>query len=360
MAVPNPERELKRLEQKAKAGLDRVTVVLGASGFFRAEALELALAAIPQGRDLRSIDGQQDSTDGRELQLLRGAGLFGGGTWLVVRRAEGWLAAHGEELSRSLDAISPRCGLIVEATKFDKRTKVGKALAARDVYEFRDLYAEPFDRSRSPLEAELVAFVNQRARALGVPLTPEAAYVIVTTVGKEPAEIIPELRRLAERLGAQAKQKPLPPEALRGHLTCAFESTPFEFAEALLDHDRARCLRSLAAMFARGVKGRDGASVDRGGVFPFVTSWLHQSLANAHRGRCLLDRGVPANDVAQQVGVRVFADRFIRQVNQNPQARLLRGLHLLHDTQRRLRSTGEDPQLLLETMLARYFAGGRR
>jgi DNA polymerase III delta subunit len=343
VAVPNPERELKRLEQKAKAGLDRVTIITGASTFFRGEALEFALAAVPKGRDLRSIDGQQDTTDGRELQLLRGAGLFGGGTWLVVRRAENWLAAHGEELARGLDAVSASCGLILDATKFDKRTKIGKALAARDLYEFRELYAEPYDRSRSPLDAELIGFVTQRSRALGVPVTAEAAFVLVATVGKDLGELVGELRRLAERLGAAAKTKPLTPDALRGQLTCSFESTPFEFAEALLERDRARCLRSLAAMFARGVKGRDGSSVDRGGVFPFVTSWLHQSLANAHRGRCLLDRGVPASEIAAQAGVRTFADRYV-----------------LHETQRRLRASGEDPQLLLESMLARYFAGERR
>jgi DNA polymerase III delta subunit len=357
MAVPNPERELERLQRRVATGLAPVTVVTGPSAFFRGEALDRIVAAVPSDRDLRRLDGQQPSADGRELDDLRGGTLFGGGTILLVRRAEKWLAARGDELQRQLAAVGRGCGLVIEAAKFDKRTKIGKALAATDCYEFRDLYAEPYDRSRSPLDAELVGWVAQRSRSHGVAMNLEAAYVVIATVGKDPAELVGELRRLGEQpeLRAAAKSRPLAAEQLRGRLTCAFESTPFELAEAVLDHDRARCMRSLDAMFARGVRGRDGTTVERGGVFPFVASWLHQAVANAHRGRVLLDGGVPQDQIAGQLGVRVFAERFVRQVVSNPEPRLRAALALLLQTQRALRTTGEDPRRLLEGMLARYF-----
>lgn len=357
MAVPNPDREMERLRRRAKEGLGPTTLITGPSGFFRDEALAYALAGIPAGRELRTLDGQQAGSEGRELDDLRGGTLFGGGAWLVVRRAEKWLAARADELLAVLPLISKGCGLVVEATKLDKRTKVGKALAGTDCYEFRDLYAEPYDRSRSPLDAELVGWVTQRSRTQGVPLTAEAAYTLIVTVGKEPAELMDELRRLSEQPAVvdSARKRPLRPEDLRGKLTCGFESTPFELAEAVLDRDRARCMRSLHAMFARGVKGRDGEASDRGRVFPFVASWLHQAVAQTHRGRLLLDQGVPASQIAQQLGVRVFEGRFLRHVTSNPATRLRHALSLLLQTQRRLRTSGEDPQLLLESMLARYF-----
>ena len=108
MAVPNPERELKRLEQKAKAGLDRVTIITGASTFFRGEALEFVLAAVPKGRDLRSIDGQQDTTDGRELQLLRykPAGRAASLDYLARRLTPAQCDALGE----TLRSLSPTLG----------------------------------------------------------------------------------------------------------------------------------------------------------------------------------------------------------------------------------------------------------
>lgn len=357
MAVPNPERELERLRRRAKSGLAPVTLLTGPSAYFRREALDCALAAVPGSHDLRSLDGQQAAPDGAELDALRGGNLFGGGAWLVVRRAEPWLAARADDILRTLPAIAAGSGLIVEAAKLDKRTKLGKALAAVDSYEFRDLYAEPYDRSRSPLEGELVGWVAQRSRSLRVPLALEAAYALIVTVGKEPAELMGEVRRLSELpdLRALASKRPLQPDDLRDKLTCAFESTPFELAEAVLDRDRARCMRSLDAMFARGVRGRDGSAVERGGVFPFVVSWLHQAIGNVHRGRLLLDGGLTSEQVAQQLGVRVFVDRFVRQVTNNPAPRLRRALALLLLTQRRLRSTGEDPQRLLEAMIAQYF-----
>ena len=58
-----------------------------------------------------------------------------------------------------------------------------------------------------------------------------------------------------------------------------------------------------------GVRGRDGAAVDRGGVFPFVVAWLHQALAKAWEGRDLVERGVPLRDVPGRLGVRMFEDR---------------------------------------------------
>ncbi len=356
MAVPHPDKELDRLRSRVKTALSPTTLITGASAYFRSEATDIAFAAVPQGRDLRVIEGQTE-TDGSELHSLRGASLFGGGGWLVVRRAEPWLAEHGDTLLPLLTSMGRNCGLIIEAQKVDKRTKLGKALATHDSYEFRELYDSPFDRTKSPLEAELVSWVAQRSRGLNVRMTLEAAFIAVITVGKDPGEMMAELRRLSTQPDVQqlAKTRPLTPDDLRGRLTCAFESTPFELAEAWLDHDRARCLRSLDAMFGRGVKGRDGKAMDPGGVFPFTMSWLFQAVAKAHRGRMLLDAGTPASAIGQQMGVHMFADRFVRQVTRNPAARLQHGLSLLLDTQRRLRSAGEHHQRLLESMVARYF-----
>ena len=160
----------------------------------------------------------------------------------------------------------------------------------------------------------------------------------MTTVGTDPGECVAELERLAMRAGKE--KRALGPDDIKSELTASFESTPFEFAEALLDHDRARATRSLEAMFRRGVRGRDGDTVDRGGVFPFVASWTHQSFANAYEGRFLLDHGVSLREVPKRVGVRAFVPRYQQQVSGNEEPRLRRGLMLLHEAQRDLRLTG--------------------
>jgi DNA polymerase III delta subunit len=362
MAAPNPERELGRLAKLLEALPDgqphRCIVIAGASEFFRAAAVDAVLARIPEDHDRRTIDGEADrDTDGRELMGLRGGNLFGGGSVLVVRRGDPWLKRHGAGLASALASIAPGCGLLLELCKLDKRTKLARKLGeVGELFDFRELYSEPYDRSRSPLEAEMVGWIEQRSRRLGCPLTAEAAFVLMSTVGTKPAELAQELSRLRDRLGEATGKRRLTPEDLRGKLTCSFESTPFEFAEAVLALDRRRALRALTAMYRRGARSRDGGTMDAAGLYPFITSWLYQSLSQVREGCLLLDQGHPLSKIPGLVGVRVFVDRFLAQVQQNQSGRLARGLKQLVQCQRELRTTGEDPQLLLERFLSRYLA----
>ncbi len=352
-AIPNPEQELTRCRRGVSGGLPPLVLISGPSVFFRTEAFDLALAAVPAGAELRIIDGRQE-TDGREIDDLRSGSLFAPGSWLAVRRGDAWLAARGPELQAVVGKFAPGCGLLLEISKLDGRTKLAKSLTKlAEVFRFRDLYAEPYDRRRSPLEAELVSWIVGRAKSHGVVLDRRGAFLLMATVGSQPAELVAELGRLVDVLPKNRAAVSL--DVLREHLHCGFESTPFEFAEAVLGGDRRRAERSLEAMFARGVRGREGQSVDSGGVFPFVTSWLHQSFSNVHDGRRLLDAGVALADVPRRVGVRTFAERFSAQVESNSEARLRFGLERLLECQRQLRLSGEEPARLLQRFLADFF-----
>jgi DNA polymerase III delta subunit len=196
-----------------------------------------------------------------------------------------------------------------------------------------------------------------RARAIGVALQPEAAWLLVAQVGKAPTQIVAELGRLRDRLGADSKRAPLKPSDLRGKLTTSFESTPFEFADAVLGGERKDAYRSLRAIFDRGMRSKDGKPMDPGGLFPFTTSWLYQSLARALEGRWLVDAGASEGDVVAQTGVRQFVDRFVAQVRKHDAATLRRGLLALHACQRASRLTGEEPDVLLERFLGMWFDG---
>ena len=358
MAVPNPEKELARLRGVLKKELPQVTVLTGPSSFFRGQAIDEVLEMLPKDAELRSLSGDKDVGDGEELQDLCGAALFGRGSWLVVRRGDAWLREHGAKLVTLLPRFRAGCGLVLETGKIDKRTKIGKALGKPPaaLFEFRDLYDSPppFSRTQNPAEAELVEWIAQRGRKCGVPLTPEAALLLMNMVGKDPAECLAELERLAPQLGKSKKAHG--PEQIASLLSGSPESTQFELADALLAGDRARTLRSLEALFGRGLRQKDGkVTADRAAVFPMVTSWLYRSLSNAYEGRFLVDQGVPLRDVPGRLGVRTFVDRFIGQVSDNSEARLRRGLVLLHRAQRELRFTGEDAHWILRRMIDRYF-----
>ncbi len=397
--VQPPDKELDRLRKLLAKGLPPVVLITGSNDFFRAEAVEAWLAAVPKDAELRRIDavderagggggggeadGDQDGNDADdaesgddapeaaaeggaeglaacpELLDLRGGGLFARSAYVCIRRGKNWWLKHAPVLAAQMPKFAKGCGLLLEASKVDRRKKVAAALVktlaeAGAVFEFRDLWETPFDRSESPLNGELPQWVKGRSEQLGVALTAEAAWLVVVQVGKSLPELLAELGRLRDQLGADPKRPALGPEQLRGRLTCSFESTPFELAEAVLDQDQPRALRSVRAMFDRGVRSKDGKR-ETGGVFPFATSWLWRSLAKAYEGRQMLDAGVAARDLAQRLGVFKFGDRFVAQVQKNPLPRLRRGLLALHHCARQLRLTGEEPDVLLEQFLTMWF-----
>lgn len=385
MALPPPDNELLRLGKLLSNGLPRLVLVTGTNGFFRAEAMESILAVVPKDVELRILDavdqrgggadeedddegeGDDDAGDDAEQGLaacpelldLRGGGLFVKTAVLVVRRGKNWWKRHVATLAAQLPRFSPGSCLVIEADKLDKRKKVAQTLvkdttAAGGFFEFRDLYETGFG-TRDLAGGEVVRWLLARSRRLGVGLTAEAACLLVAQVGSSLAELLAELGRLRDQLGADSKRAPLGPRDLQGKLTVGFESTPFELAEAVLEGDKRRALRSVQAMFARGVRDRGGKTMDVGGLLPFATSWLFRSIAVVYEARLLMATGVSERDVAGQVGVRQFVPRFLEQLRQNDVPRLERGLLALHACQRASRTLGEEPQVLLERFLSQWF-----
>jgi DNA polymerase III delta subunit len=384
MAAPHPEKELERLRAACKQGLPPVVAIVGAGSWFRQQAVDATLAVLPKDFEILTVEGQdvvlrggkpgqdaedegsdpaEDVEDAKDAQCkdllpLVGRGLFSQSTAVVVRRADRWLAKHAAAVGAVIPRIQKGSLLLLDATKLDKRGKWAKELAASGaMYEFRELYETPFGRPDQPLQGELTQWVLAHAKRLGAPLTPESALLMISQVGKDPSALAAEIGQLVDQLGSQGGKKPLSPDDLRGKLTCSFESTPFEFAEAVLDGDRRRALRSLRALFARGTKQKDGKRMDQGGLFPFATSWMFSSIGQAYEGRLLLDQGISPRDLAQKAGVYSFQERFVANVQKHTAKKLEDGLLALLHCQRERRSLGEEDDVLLERFLARWFDG---
>lgn len=405
MAVPHPDQELERLQRALQQGLGPVVVVTGANDYYRRQALDLLLANQPQDVDLRTIDAVDDrgarggrvaaagaaensdtgggaSRDGDddsdgieaggqeavaaaesvqdvpELLDLRGGGLFARATVVCVRRGARWWQRCAPVLATQIDKIARGSQLLLEANKLDKRRKAAADLVKRlgdAVFEFRDLYETRYGGT-DLAEGELVQWLHRQAKRRGVPLQPDAALLVVAQVGKSLGELAAELDRLAAQMGAEPQRAPLAPADLRGRLSVSFESTPFELAEAVLEGDEARALRSVRAMCDRGVRGKSGKR-ETGGVLPFACSWLWQSLGKVLAGRELLDAGERPDGIARQLGVQFFADRFLRQVTRHDVARLRAGLLAIHHCLRLSRTTGESDGALLEDFLRTWFHG---
>jgi hypothetical protein len=379
MAGPNPDEELERLRNLCRRGLPPVVVVTGSNSFYRHEAIELLLAAVPAEAELRRMDAVEDrgstATDEEteedeeeavepaeslhdvpELAELRGGGLFARTSFLCVRRGAKWWQRCAPVLAQHWQRFGKGCGLLLEADKLDRRRKVAAQLVTdlgSAVFEFRDLYTTGFG-GEDLSGGELAKWVVRRGERLGLTLAMESAVLMVLQVGHGPAELVAELERLKAQFDQQPIPRPLQPADLVGRLHTTFASTPFEFADAVLERDRVRAQRSLRAMFDRGVRNKAGKR-DTGGLFPFTTSWLWQSMAKIHEGLVRVAAGQRVDAVADQLAPGRGAQRLARQLTGNDLASLRHGMLALHHVQRLQRTTGEADDVMLERFLVHWF-----
>jgi len=73
--------------------------------------------------------------------------------------------------------------------------------------------------------------------------------------------------------------------------------------------------------------------------------WQQRQLV---RARALLDQGMSGSQVAREVRVFRFADRFIAQLRAMTAQRVRKGLAVLAETDRKLKSSRVKPRMLME------------
>ncbi len=357
MAAPHPQRELDRLDkQLASKDPGQLFAIQGPCRWFRDQALDKLRNRFAKQGQIIDFDGKESGASqsdvGGFLMDLRTPDLFGASKMLLLRQGERVLKTHGKLFVELLDHIVPGNQLVLDVNKLDGRTAFGKSVKkAGGSFEFRNLYDKPFRDHEPASSAEIVRWLADRARTMGLTLTAEAALFVVQVVGSEPALLVGELERLAPLF----EGKKIGPGELRSQLTTSFGSTQFELVEALLDGDLKAALRSLNALEREGLRDKEGKRLESGAVFPMVASWLSTCLGNLTQARAEVDGGDSPGAAASRHG-GFFRERFERQLRRHDRS----SLALLHEAlirgERRLRTTGEDPILLLERLILEALA----
>ena len=357
MAAPHPQREMDRLVRQLESGdPGQVFVIQGQSRWFRDQALDRLRARFGKQAQIVDFDGKESGAAqadvGAFLLDLRTPDLFGATKLLLLRQGERVLKTHGKLFGELLDHIVPGNVLVLDVGKLDGRTAFAKKIKkAGGAYEFRNLYDRPFRDDEPANSAEVVRWLADRAKAVGLAFTHDAALFVVQVVGSEPALLMGELERLVPLF----EGRKIGPAELRSQLTTSFGSSQFELVEALLDGDLKAALRSLNALEREGLRDKEGKRMDAGAVFPMVASWLGTCLGNLMEARAEVDRGESPATAAQRHG-GYFRERFERQLRRSDRESLGR----LHDAlirgERRLRRSGEEPILLLERLILESLA----
>ena len=197
---------------------------------------------------------------------------------------------------------------------------------------------------------ELPKWVAERARELGLELSPDAARALVRNVGDRQQRLLRELEKLALDADASARDKPprqVDAELVDELTAPSAERRAWALADALLAGQPEPAIRALLALRAQGER------------LPGLVYWMSSRLREAHRAAVALERGEPAAKVKPALrtpsGARMApkaADRLIADARRVGADRLEAAICVIADLEAASRGgasggAGEDTRALL-------------
>jgi len=252
---PDPRGELKKLERALSEGRPAGLVLRGPERWFRSRAADMLRAACREGGlELCSHDVKgPDFELPRLLDDLVWSALFAPARLILVENPEDLLKKDGRKDSSTTRALKSfldgERGTVVLSSK-SIRADAGavKAIVAAGglLLSFRKLWdaPPPWERGGDPRSTELVAWIVERSRELGAPLTPERAVLLAKRTGNELDAVESALRSL-ER-GTAGDAQALADESAAG--------SPFKVADDLVAGRTGLAVAGLEMLYRGGMR----------------------------------------------------------------------------------------------------------
>jgi DNA polymerase III delta subunit len=303
---PDPRGELKKLERALSAELPPGLVLRGPERWFRSRAADKAReAARAAGFELCAHDAK-----GPEFELTRllddlvGSALFAPARLVVIENPEDLLKKDGRKDSSTTRAVKSflegERGTVVLSSK-SIRADAGavKAIVAAGglMLSFRKFWdaPPPWEKSADPRSTELVAWIVERSRELGAPLSPDRAALLAKRTGNELDAVESALRSLES--GGAGDELPLADESAAG--------SPFKVADDLVAGRVGQVVAGLDTLY------RGGMRKEKDGTREHSAAALFAILMGTVRGRVrdglavsqAMERGAGFKPAADAVGV---------------------------------------------------------
>jgi DNA polymerase-3 subunit delta len=299
-----------------------VTLLWGEDAFLLREA---ALAIVG---DVRATEVDAGEWQGGELQDLATPSLFGEPRALIVTDCRSLSKDAIVELAGYLASPAPDAPLVLACTVAER----GKPPAALLKL------VEPVGVVRQVQIArkELEPWLAQRAKAIGVDLTAQAARAMVETLGDDIAQLVSSLRQLADAYAGQRVTPALVHQQFRG----LGEQKTWDLCDRAFGKDLPGAIRALRSI----EEGGDDALMVLGGVAARVRDLI--------RVRALPDRLPPAQ-AAKRAGLRFEwqARRYQQQARNFSIEELVRIHEQIADTDLALKS-GAPGDVVMPVLIA--------
>lgn len=306
--------------------------------FYRVEIVQALTRKLitPDNRDfnLENFEARESSA-GDWVGAARTLSFMGGAKLLIVRNLhEMTLDDSGQKTL--LDYVadpSPDSCLVITADKADRKRKLYKKLTSQKG-------AVPCE---APQEAGLIPWVKRRARSLGYELQAEAARKMVERIGAKPGILATELEKVITYAGKTHTIT----GAMVGELVGEIKmENAFALTEALKEKKTEKALRLLKNQLDHG---EDPVKILGLIAWQFRTLWEVKHYQAQKLG---------ARKIAEQMGAKPFLVEKALQYTKNfSRSTLKNGIKSLFEADRELKTSGKDPQGILESLLLRLCSG---
>ncbi len=291
----------------ASDGLPRGVVLRGEERYFREKAVDrLRAKAVESGFEVCVHDAERGNPDFKLSSLiddLSGGGLFAAQRLVVIRNGADHLKKVGSSASDLTRAVtgflsSPDSpgALALSLPTLRADHAVSKAVKAADgmLLDLRKLWDSPPPWNPDPRQTELVRFVLDRARDVGLRMTPDQAVYVCAATGNDLFALDDQLERM----------KRLPDEDLRKVVGWNAATAPWSVADQLVDGDVPRALAGVETLFQAGFQEKSGRRlVDAIALAAMLVGALSRGIRRSLVLASELERGASEADAARAVGV---------------------------------------------------------
>jgi DNA polymerase-3 subunit delta len=308
----------------------------GECDFLMEKALErLCQSLLAQGTESFNLHtfyggklGGPETTDtGRIIEAAQSLPFMAERRVIVVRRVETYPASALATLIPYLQDPCPTTCLLFVCAKPDFRNKffvyirdAGKAI-----------------QFKNPSERDMVPWLMQTAKTLGLKITHRGCAYLHEMVGSRLRELYNELEKLHVRYGTDQVDV----EQVRELGVSSRTYTIFDLVEQISKKRAAGSLKVLSRFLEE--EGRDG--------WMRILGMLARELRLLWQAKSIMEAGGRTPDVAQKLGLQGFvAQRVCERSKRWDHGGLRRALRLLYEADG-LMKTGSDPNLVLEYLV---------
>lgn len=276
----------------------------GEERYFRRRALD-ALRERAEALDIEVVAHDASDPDFDPQLLVGDLGtppMFASTQLLIAREVDPLLKKTGTKPSPFvravlgfLDRAEPGRSVVVAATAMRADHALAKRFAQDGLpsLSVRRLWDSPPPWNPDPRQVEVVQWLLQRARELGVRLDPDQAVYVVAATGNDLGALEDQLERLRHG-GARALA-----EVVRWQSG----GSPFAAADHLCRGDLARAVDAVEALFQGGMTGRDGGRVvDRAALGAILIGSLARGVRQGLAAARELARGADLGAAAARAG----------------------------------------------------------